>query len=122
MEDFFYPQDKILEYETIIVPNVDRTRTLYLVDLIAKQHLPVLLIGEQGTAKTVTIKSYISQYNQEEKLSKSISFSCTTTPSTFQVIFYFKRYDRLNFKQSFTSESLIHTPKIIHNRTLRIVY
>lgn len=43
--NFVYPTDRVLEYHTILVPNVDNTRSLYLIDLIAKQEKAVLLIG-----------------------------------------------------------------------------
>lgn len=43
--EFEYPSDRVLEYYTILVPNVDNTRTLYLIDIIAKQEKAVLLIG-----------------------------------------------------------------------------
>lgn len=42
---FEYPTDSVLEYYNILVPNVDNTRTLYLIDLISKQEKSVLLIG-----------------------------------------------------------------------------
>lgn len=42
---FEYPTDRVLEYHTILVPNIDNTRTSYLIDLIAKQEKAVLLIG-----------------------------------------------------------------------------
>lgn len=45
VSEFEYPSDRILEYHTILVPNVDNTRTLYLIDIIAKQEKAVLLIG-----------------------------------------------------------------------------
>lgn len=42
---FEYPSDRVLEYHTILVPNVDNTRTIYLIDIIARQEKAVLLIG-----------------------------------------------------------------------------
>ncbi|XP_076759064.1 dynein heavy chain 8, axonemal kl-3 [Xylocopa sonorina] len=85
--EFIYPSDEILSYYTILVPNVDNTRTLFLIDVIARQGKAVLLIGEQGTAKTVMIKGYMSQYDPEEHLYKSFSFSSASTPNMVQRVF-----------------------------------
>ncbi len=85
MEEYCYPVDSVPEYASILVPNVDNVRTTFLVDTIAKQHKAVLLIGEQGTAKTVMIKGFASHYDSEKHLFKAFNFSSASTPNLFQV-------------------------------------
>ncbi|CAF0729412.1 unnamed protein product, partial [Didymodactylos carnosus] len=84
--EYIYPKDHDPEYSSILVPNVDNVRTDFLINTIAKQNKPVLLIGEQGTAKTVIIQSYMDKYNAEEHAAKTVNFSSATTPNMVQRI------------------------------------
>ncbi|KAI5624125.1 dynein heavy chain 5, axonemal, partial [Silurus asotus] len=84
VQQYHYSKDTVPDYASILVPNVDNTRTDFLLQTIMKQGKAVLLIGEQGTGKTVMINGYTSRYNPDLHLSKSLNFSSATLPSMFQ--------------------------------------
>ncbi|VEN47384.1 unnamed protein product, partial [Callosobruchus maculatus] len=82
--NYAYPDLATPEYASILIPIPDNVRINYLIDTIARQEKAVMLVGEQGTAKTVMMKSYMKKANPEVYLSRAFNFSSATSPYQFQ--------------------------------------
>lgn len=84
MMHYQYPDTATPDYASILVPIVDNVRINYLIHCIAKQGKAVLLLGEQGSAKTVMMKAYMKNCNPEQFIGRSFNFSSATSPYQFQ--------------------------------------
>lgn len=82
--NYIYPETSNPDYASILIPVPDNVRINYLINTIAKQEKAVLLIGEQGSAKTSMTKSYMKQCNAELYLNRAFNFSSATSPIQFQ--------------------------------------
>lgn len=82
--NYVYPELSTPDYASILIPIPDNVRINYLISVVAKQDKPVLLIGEQGSAKTVMMKSYMKNANPEMYLGRAFNFSSSTSPFQFQ--------------------------------------
>lgn len=82
--NYVYPEMATPDFLNILVPIVDNIRIDYLIGTIAQQERAVLLIGEQGTGKTVVMKNYMKKTNAETHMGRSFNFSSATSPYQFQ--------------------------------------
>jgi dynein heavy chain len=79
-----YPKQEVLDFSNLLVPTMDSTRALHLVDNLHGLRAPVLLTGGPGTAKTSIALMYFSQFDPSKRLLKRMNFSSATTPNMFQ--------------------------------------
>lgn len=81
---YMYPELSTPDYLSILVPIVDNVRIDYLIGTIANQERAVMVIGEQGTGKTVIMKNFMRKMNIETYMGRSFNFSSATSPYQFQ--------------------------------------
>lgn len=84
VKDYIPPEITPQNYGSLLIPNVSSIRTDFLIDLVVKQSRSVLLMGEQGSAKTTMINAHTQKYNRETHVLMASNFSSTTTPQLFQ--------------------------------------
>lgn len=73
-----------LTFSKIVVPTVDLVRSTWLVETIMKAEKPCLFVGESGTAKTLTIQTYLESLNPAKNLLLTMNFSSRTTSHDVQ--------------------------------------
>jgi dynein heavy chain len=79
-----YPRDRTPEFSSILVPTVDIVRMNYLMGALAAQGKATLLIGQAGSAKTVTTLRYLESRSDDSNVFKTLNFSSATTAGIFQ--------------------------------------
>ena len=71
-------------YGNLLIPNVSSIRTDFLISCVAKLKDNLLLVGEQGSAKTTIMNSYFKNLDTKKMAVMQSNFSSTTTPQLFQ--------------------------------------
>ena len=67
------------EFSKILVPTLDTTRYTALLNLFVGHGTPILLVGETGTAKTVTINAYLAHLDPLTHTYLNLNFSSRTS-------------------------------------------
>eukprot|EP00937_MAST-01D_sp_MAST-1D-sp2_P000194 g194.t1 len=78
------PETEVLDFSNLLVPTVDATRVINVMDTLHKQRTPVALVGQPGTAKTSCALMFFEGFD-DTMLLKRTSFSSATTPGMFQI-------------------------------------
>lgn len=73
-----------MKFYQMLVPTVDTVRNTWLLDAFVKAKVPVLFVGDSGTAKTAVIDDYMRKLDPEKYAKLSINFSSTTTSADLQ--------------------------------------
>ncbi|OQS05067.1 dynein heavy chain, outer arm [Thraustotheca clavata] len=72
-----------LDISSIVIPTVETTRCLYLLQQVNAKR-PVLLVGGNGTGKTAAAQLYFDRLDPEYMMVKKIIFSSVSLPGAFQ--------------------------------------
>ena len=84
LRDYVPPDITPMSYGSLLIPNVSSIRTEFLIRSVTGILNNLLLIGEQGSAKTTMINSFFKKYKSDDHVIMNSSFSSTTTPQLFQ--------------------------------------
>ncbi|MEW5308429.1 MAG: hypothetical protein WDW38_000392 [Sanguina aurantia] len=72
------------QFSRILVPTVDVMRTTWLLSTVIGSGKPCLLVGESGTAKSVTIAAYLASMEPGANIVLNINFSSRTSSQDVQ--------------------------------------
>lgn len=71
-------------FSKILVPTVDVVRTTWLLNTVVGANKPCLLVGESGTAKSVTISNYLNSLDAAVNIILNVNFSSRTSSADVQ--------------------------------------
>ena len=72
------------KFSSILVPTADTVRSTWILRTLVEAGLPVLFVGESGTAKTVIIEKYLNGMEAETTALLTMNFSSRTTSMDVQ--------------------------------------
>eukprot|EP01138_Halocafeteria_seosinensis_P007479 gb/GECG01007645.1/.p1 GENE.gb/GECG01007645.1/~~gb/GECG01007645.1/.p1 ORF type:complete len:3314 (+),score=514.53 gb/GECG01007645.1/:1-9942(+) len=80
-----YPKDQDpLDFANLLVPTIDSTRALSILEAMHSRNYPVMMVGGPGTAKTSNALMFCGNFDPEQRLLKRINFSSATDSAIFQ--------------------------------------
>ena len=81
-----YPHDvEEPNFSNMLVPTIETTRSLFIIDNLQKKKNPVLMTGSSGTAKSAVAAMFFDIIKSDDMRVKNINFSSATPPAGFQV-------------------------------------
>jgi len=89
---YFY--NSKIAYFNILVPTMDTVRYRFLMDVILKSSGNVLFSGNTGVGKSVIVKDYLDNYNDEKFASFNVNFSAQTSTQNLYDMLESKLKDR----------------------------
>ena len=84
LRDYVPPDITPSSYGSLLIPNVSSIRTEFLIKSVTGILRNLLLIGEQGSAKTTLINAFLKKFKSDDHVVMNSNFSSTTTPQLFQ--------------------------------------
>jgi dynein heavy chain len=78
------PKDEAMSFHKMIVPTTDSIRNMFIVKSFVFANIPMMIVGETGTGKTVLAQSFLEKELPETHRSLTVNFSAATLPSQVQ--------------------------------------
>ena len=80
-----YPlQGDNLDFSNLLIPTLDSTRSEYILRHLHSKKYPTLMIGEGGTAKTVTALMFFDTFDAEQRKLKKINLAVQRREECFK--------------------------------------